>query len=137
MSTPRILLLSLFLLIPHVCFAQTPLPSSSLANANWESFYAAFRTAVAKRDQTAMLSMMPDNFSDGGGGLTASEWLKFIDENAKAGSWRDLRNSFALGTMIHKEWSSKGIPTRVTKDNAYYFEFREDKKWYFAGVVGD
>ncbi len=23
------------------------------------------------------------------------------------------------------------------KDKGYYFEFRKDKKWYFAGVVGD
>lgn len=84
-----------------------------------------------------MLKMMPRNFFSGGGGETASEWLQFIEENAKNGSWRDLQNSFAGGTVVHRAWSSKGVPTRVTKDNGYYFEFRKDKKWYFAGVVGD
>jgi hypothetical protein len=29
------------------------------------------------------------------------------------------------------------VPTKLTRDNAYYFEFRKDGKWYFAGVVGD
>lgn len=84
-----------------------------------------------------MLRMMPKDFFSGGGGESASEWLRFIDENAKNGSWRDLQNSFARGTVIHREWSNRGVPTRVTKDNGYYFEFRKDKKWYFAGVVGD
>jgi hypothetical protein len=84
-----------------------------------------------------MLRMMPDDFFDGGGGATASEWLQFIDENAEHGSWRDLQKSFAQGTVVNRNWSSKGIPTRVTKDNGYYFEYRKDKRWYFAGVVGD
>jgi len=63
--------------------------------------------------------------------------LKFIDENERSGSWRDLRKSFAKGTVVNRIWSSKGVPTRVTRDKGYYFEFRKDKRWYFAGVVGD
>ncbi len=81
--------------------------------------------------------MMPNDFFDGGGGSTPSEWLRFIDQNERKGSWRDLQKSFAQGTVINRNWPSKGIPTRVTKDNRYYFEFRKDKRWYFAGVVGD
>ena len=80
---------------------------------------------------------MPDNFSDDSGGLTAAEWLRFIDQNERRGSWRDLQRSFAKGTVVNKNWNNKGIPTRVTRDNKYYFEFRKDKRWYFAGVVGD
>ena len=80
---------------------------------------------------------MANNFADDSGGLNAKEWLKYIDENERKGSWRDLQKSFSQGTIISKEWSAKGTPTRVTKDKGYYFEFRKDKKWYFAGVVGD
>jgi len=62
-----------------------------------------------------MLRMMPDDFYDGGGG-TASEWLKFIDENAK--KWiveRFCKNLLQKETVVNRSWSSKGIPTRVTK----------------------
>ena len=48
---------------------------------------------------------------------------------------RDLQKSFAQGTVIDKNWDSKGT-IRVTKDDMYYFEFRKNKKWYFAGEVG-
>jgi hypothetical protein len=122
---------------PSLTFAQKSPSSWAAANAKWRSFYTAFRAAVNKRDREAMLRMMPDDFFDGGGGETASEWLRFIEENAKNGSWRDLQKSLAGGTLIKRNWNSKGVPTRVTKDNGYYFEFRKDKKWYFAGVVGD
>ena len=43
----------------------------------------------------------------------------------------------AGGAKINRAWSAKGVPTKVTQDNAYYFEYRKDGKWYFAGVVGD
>ena len=130
------LLLLVFLLVPCLTFSQTPRSKSAAANASWQSFYSAFRAAVNKRDRAAMLRMMPDDFFDGGGS-TASEWLQYIDENAKKGSWRDLQKSFARGTVINRKWSREGIPTRVTRDNGYYFEYRRDKRWYFAGVVGD
>jgi hypothetical protein len=137
MTKTRILFLLFFLLVPSLTFAQTSRSNWAAANASWQSFYAKFRAAVNKRDRAAMLRMMPDDFFDGGGGETASEWLQFIDKNAKNGSWRDLQKSFAQGTGINRNWNNKGIPTRVTKDNGYYFEFRRDKRWYFAGVVGD
>ena len=137
MTKTRILLLLVLLLGPSLTFAQKSRSRWAAANANWQSFYTAFRAAVNKRDGEAMRRMMPDDFFDGGGGETASEWLRFIEENAKNGSWRDLQNSFARGTLINRNLNSKGVPTRVTKDKLYYFEFRKDKKWYFAGVVGD
>src|SRR5882724_9922409 len=133
MTKKRILVLLFLLVVPSFTVAQTSPSNWTAANASWQSFYTAFRAAVNRRDRAAMQRIMPDDFSDGGGGGTASEWLRFIDENAKKGSWKDLQKSFAKGTVINRSWSSKGIPTRVTKDNGYYFEFRKDKKWYFAG----
>jgi hypothetical protein len=60
-----------------------------------------------------------------------------VDDNERNGSWRDLRRSVAGRAKINRSSSSKGVPTRVTRDNGYYFEFRKDGKWYFTGVVGD
>jgi hypothetical protein len=54
---------------------------------------------------------MPADFFDGGGGLTPEEWLNYIDENQKNGSWRDLQRSFAAGTFVHKQWTRKGVVT--------------------------
>jgi len=107
------------------------------ANRSWPTFWRQITTAINKKDRIAVRKMMPNDFFDGGGGLTPDEWLKFIDENERAGSWRNLRKSFAGGSIVNREWSAKGVPTGVTRDNAYYFEFRKDRKWYFAGVVGD
>jgi hypothetical protein len=131
------LLLCLLLVLPSLTFAQNSSSRWTAANAKWQSFYTSFRAAVNKRDRAAMLRMMPDDFFDGGGGDTASQWLGFIDNNARKGSWRDLQKSFAQGTIVERHPNTVGIPTRVTKDNRYYFEFRKDQKWYFAGVVGD
>lgn len=110
---------------------------SANANDSWQRFYSSFLVAVRQRDHTAMLQAMPEDFFDGGGGLTAREWLQFIDENAKQGSWRDLRRSFSGGTVVNKSWSRNGVVTRVTRDGGYYFEYRRNGRWYFAGVVGD
>lgn len=82
-----------------------------------------------------MRKMMPDDFFDGGGGMTPGEWLKYIDQNARKGSWKDLQRSVARGAINNRNWKNK-VPTKVTRDNGYYFEFRKDR-WYFAGVVGD
>lgn len=118
-------------------FAQTSSNKTEAANRTWPGFWRQFTAAVNKKDQVALRKMMPDNFADESGGLNATEWLKFIDENARKGSWRDLQRSFARGTVVNKEWRNKGVPTRITRDKLYYFEFRKDNKWYFAGVVGD
>ena len=83
----------------------------------------------------AIRNMMPADFDDGGGGLSASEWLAYINENARNGSWRDIQRSMSRGT-VNSRPSNKGAPTRVTRDKGYYFEFRNGV-WYFAGVAGD
>jgi hypothetical protein len=137
MKTQRILAMVFLLLVASVAFGQTSRATNDLANRSWPSFWRQVTAAINKKDQVALREMMPKNFDDGGGGLTGSEWLKFIDQNERKGSWRDIQRSFAKGTVVNRNWPSKGIPTRVTKDNHYFFEFRKDRKWYFAGVVGD
>jgi hypothetical protein len=131
------------LAVPLVFFvaltASSQVPASRIATAErmWANFWRQFTLAINKKDRAALLGMMPSDFFDGGGGLTPKEWLKFIDESEPNGSWRDLRKSTASEAKINRTWSAKGVPTKMTRDNAYYFEFRKDEKWYFAGVVGD
>ena len=137
MKTHRIVAVVLLLLAASATFAQTSRATNADANRSWLSFWRQITVAINKKDRVELRRMMPNNFDDGGGGLTPSEWLKFIDQNERKGSWRDLQKSFAKGTATNRNWPSKGIPTRVTKDNRYFFEFRKDKRWYFAGVVGD
>jgi len=120
------------LLAASATFGQTSRATNAEANRRWPSFWRQITAAINKKDRVALRKMMPDNFSDDRGGRTASEWL-ILDEN----EWRDLQKSFAKGTVVNRIWPSKGIPTRVTRDEGYYFEFRKDKRWYFAGVVGD
>ena len=131
MRQTALILLTLLLAVP------SPAQNSSTQNAQrtWPAFWQAFSAAINKKDVAALRKMMPEDFFDGGGGMTPSEWLEFINKNEANGSWRDLRSSVARGTKVSREWSKK-LPTRVTKDNGYYFEFRKGK-WYFAGVVGD
>lgn len=133
-------LLIAFALVLAVCSASAQTPSKkteAAANAAWANFWRQFTAAVNKKDRVAVRKLMADNFADDSGGLNATEWLRFIDENERKGSWRDLQKSFARGTVVNKEWPSKGVPTRITRDKFYYFEFRKDGRWYFAGVVGD
>ena len=137
MKTQHILAMVFLLLAGSATFAQPSRATTTAANQSWPSFWRQITTAINKKDRVAIRKMMPNNFADDSGGLNGKEWLKYIDENERNGSWRDIQKSFAKGTKYSKEWSAKGIPTRVTKDDGYYFEFRKDKKWYFAGVVGD
>lgn len=125
------------LCVPSVTLPQSSSARIAVAERSWPTFWRQFTAAINKKDHDALLKVMPTDFSDGGGGLSAKEWLQFIDENERNGSWRDLRKSVARGARTNRDWSRKGVPTKVTRDNHYYFEFRKDGKWYFAGVVGD
>lgn len=127
----------LLLCTSFVALSQTPAPRSAEAERSWPTFWRQLTAAINKKDHAALLRLMPTDFSDGGGGLSAKEWLHFIDENERNGSWRDLRKSVARGARVSHAWSSKDVLTKVTRDNRYYFEFRKDGKWYFSGVVGD
>jgi len=132
----QLLAAPLMLFVALAAFSQTPARIATVERT-WANFWRQFTLAINKKDHAPLLRMMPSDFFDGGGGLTPKGWLKFIDENEPNGSWQDLRKSMAGGAKINRTWSAKGVPTKVTRDNAYYFEFRKDGKWYFAGVVGD
>ena len=136
-KTNHLLAVLLLLSVAFAAFSQTPASKIATAERSWPSFWRQFTMAINKKDHASLLRVMPSDFFDGGGGLTPKEWLSFIDENERSGSWRDLQRSVARGAKINRTWSAKGVPSKVTRDKAYYFEFRRDGKWYFAGVVGD
>jgi hypothetical protein len=126
-------MLKIIVLISVLVFAIHPQVPASNAEKAWPSFWSAFKVALKAKDKPTLAKMMPDDFFDGGGGLSAMEWLQYIDENERKGSWVDLQRSMAQGT---RRSSGKKKPTRITRDNGYYFEFRMGK-WWFAGVMGD
>ena len=132
----RLIALSLVLLLTPAAHAQKS-QSNASANQAWPAFWHQFSDAINRKDSAALLKMMPSDFSDGGGGMSAAEWLEYINANEQHGSWKDLQRSVARGTVISKEWSNNKVLTRITRDKHYYFEFRKDKKWWFAGVAGD
>ncbi|PWT93679.1 MAG: hypothetical protein C5B55_04035 [Blastocatellia bacterium] len=134
MKTNKTLIFSAALILASITtFGQTAPATKANANKTWTTFWQRLVSAANKKDHKAMLAVMPADFFDGGGGGTASEWLKDLDARA----WRDLQKSFAKGTKPGENDKSKAIVTRVTRDNAFYFEFRKDGKWWFAGVMGD
>jgi len=137
MKTQRMPAIVFLLVVSSLAFGQIPQTKTAEADRMWPAFWSQINAALNKKDSVALRKLMAKNFSDDSGGLSGAEWLKLINKNARKGSWRDLRKSFATGTVVNREWSAKGILTRVTKDEHYYFEFRKDKRWYFAGVVGD
>ena len=133
LRTSIVLVFCLVIVGSESAYSQT----RTAANKSWPAFWQDFATAIKKKDTAALLKMMPADFFDGGGGMTPQEWLQYINENEKKGSWKDLQRSVARGTVSSKNSGNNLVMTRVTKDNHYYFEYRKDKKWWFAGVVGD
>src|SRR4051812_16869260 len=121
---PCSLAVLLLLGISSAMFSQSLEKRIAMAERSWPTFWRQFTIAINKKDHQGLLRVMPTDFSDGGGGLSPKEWLQFIDENERNGSWRDLRRSMARGTKINRNWSNERVPTKVTRDNGYYFEFR-------------
>lgn len=74
--------------------------------------------------------MMADDFYDGGGGGTAADYIKEMDEVNK---WREHQKSVASGTKPYK--LHKGSPARITKDNYLVFEFKNGR-WWWWGIAG-
>ena len=125
-------LIALIVALSGATVAQTS--ASSDASKKWPAFWQQFSAAIKKKDVATIRKAMPDDFFDGGGGMTPAEWLNYINENERKGSWKDIQSSMAKGTIVSKE--PKGPPSRQTRDKHYYFEFRKGR-WYFAGVAGD
>jgi hypothetical protein len=108
-------------------FAQT-----SAADKSWNAFWAKFSTAVKTKNRSTIKAMTAKDFSDGGGGDTVAEWMKYtLDKN---NSWGDFQNSVKKGTKTYN--SGDGKPWRITKDNQFLFVYKNNR-WQFFGVMGD
>jgi len=134
LSRPQFIVIALLIFATGIAQPQSRMTST--ATRSWPGFWKQFATAINTKNTNVLRQLMPEDFFDGGGGLTSSEWLQFINDNEKNGSWRDLKRSVARGTKILPQKKKSDVPTRITRDNGYYFEFRKNR-WWFAGVSED
>ena len=81
-----LLLISVLVVSIH---AQVPAGNAERA---WPIFWKTFKAAINAKDKVRLQTMMPDEFFDGGGGMTAVEWLTYIDENEHRDSWRSFQS---------------------------------------------
>ncbi len=117
------LFLSLFLFFSSAAFSQ------NTAEKTWPAFWEKFKTAVLNKDTTSLRAMMADNFDDGGGGGTPSQWLHSMQEN---NSWTWYKPIVLKGTRAGK----CTVPCRETKDGYLLFENRHGK-WLWVGLGGE
>jgi hypothetical protein len=78
MKTQRILAMVFLLSAASATFSQPSGTTNTAANRSWQSFWRQITVAVNKKDHAALKKMMPNDFFDGGGGLTPSEWLREV-----------------------------------------------------------
>jgi hypothetical protein len=118
--------LSFLLLIPSLNHAQTA------ANKSWNTFWAQFSSAVAKKSKAGLKKLMAseNDFFSGGGGESRDEWLQMVDRERW---WDSLQKSVRSGTKVE---NSPGRPGRVTRDNGLVFGFIGGR-WRFTGPMGD
>jgi hypothetical protein len=67
---------AVFVCIANATFAQTTSAKIATGERSWPTFWRQFTLAINKKDHAALLRVMPNDFSDGGGGLTPKEWLR-------------------------------------------------------------
>jgi len=105
--------------------------SSSVTNNNtWDEFLVTFKTAIINKDKTKIISMTDEkNFSDGGGGATASEFLNDADISKETG-WSNLIHSIKAGVKGKDEKQTVG-----GYPNLYFV--KKNNQWYWQGIVGD
>jgi len=133
MTRIRMVCFLFFLLVPSHFFGQKSRVQSAV-NKAWPSFWANFTVAMNKKDRKTLPQMVCDKFLDPSdyGELSTSKWIEIMDEQ---NSWRDYQRSLARGTKP-ATWVSGEPPTRWTRDDHLYFEFRNGK-WCWAGLAGD
>src|ERR1044072_9212841 len=135
MKKMQILLTLFFLLIPSLTVAQTSRSVNAAANKSWPKFWAEFRTAINRRDKTALKRMMSSpvavNCTLEGSPDTAEQWLNKVD----GAYWRKLQKMRASGT---KSRTTRGRPQRVTwegPEDVQLFEFGADGRWRLLGCA--
>jgi hypothetical protein len=110
---------------------------SSTSASDWQSFWAAFRAAVNRKNRLALRRMMASRFAyPGEGAVSPNVWLKSIDsQKVWPQVWRELQQSVAKGAKPLVDES--GLETRTTNDNALIFRRGDDNKWRWVGFMGD
>lgn len=111
MKFPRIIILSLALLVPQVAaVGQTGVA----AERAWKPFIDAFVRAVRKRDREALKEMMAEDFftsggvgDDNGDGDSREETFAFWDESHARG-WKAFDRILSRGTAPMAAWRDEG-----------------------------
>jgi hypothetical protein len=139
MKKTQTFLLLLLLLIPSLAVAQTSSSVNAAANRSWPKFYAAFRSAVKKRDSSSLKKMMPSDkvsCACDSGECPPDEMLRGLTQCSLWG-WMD--KALASGVKLYKPYGEdKGRPAKITREHlGCIFVFRADGKWYFVGLMGD
>ncbi|MNR10032.1 hypothetical protein D3C85_1262610 [compost metagenome] len=123
MKNYKYLLLLCFLFVSLNSFGQ------DAALKNWPAFWAKFKTAIHTKNTSSLRKLMSNDFFDGGGGGTASQWVSTMQTN---NSWTFYKPIVAKGTKPGK----CSVPCRSTKDGYLLFEYRKGK-WYWVGLGGE
>src|SRR5437016_454873 len=152
MKLSKFLILVLALSVPQLSMAQT----TPAAQRAWKPFFAAFRTAVKKRDRDALSKMMARDFyylssggDENGNHDTRDEAFEYW-ETPGVGAWEALDAVLAQGTVANTAMREPGArgPSRIAPPIAnsrpaikarsfrWYavFEFRNGR-WYCTGFT--
>lgn len=152
MKLSRVIFLTLALVVPQVCLAQ----STTKAQRAWRPFFASFRAAVKKRDREALMKMMAPDFyylssggDENGNQDTRDEAFEFWNTSS-TDVWKSFDEMLAQGTAIKTSMPElgTGAPSRIAppiannqraiRDHTFkwfaIFEFREGR-WYCVGIA--
>ena len=131
MTKTRILLITLFLLIPSFAHAQST-ATQNAANKSWSAFWAQFSSAVNKKSRASVKNLMASEseFSPGGGNTGRDDWLDMLSDS---NMWKDVQRSVRKGVM---NYAQNGKSGRITRDRNLIFQFIHSH-WRFVGIMGD
>lgn len=95
----------------------------------WDDFWVLFSDAIKhkKKGKISYLSLKGNEFFDGGGGQTATE---FVDRLDNEGNWHYIIGSVNTGVKNYED------SNKITKDNALIFVY-QNNQWFWYGVMGD
>jgi WD40 repeat protein len=104
------------------------------SDADWETFWSRFRSAMLKKSIPELRTLMSDPFDAGGELLSPDLYFKFNNDPL---SWRTRQKSIASGTkVLLNYWRTEGGSARTTSDSHLIFVRGTDSRWRWAGVGG-